>query len=74
VEGRGKTGGGGEQESVGRTMEAMGEEVHEEEEGWTDKKDGVDLGGSLGGRVLQSSRRPSIEWSTIWWTTEQDAA
>jgi hypothetical protein len=57
-------------------MEATGAEVDqdEEEEGWTDKKDGVDLGRALGGRVLQSSRRRSIEWSTTWWTTEQDAA
>jgi hypothetical protein len=74
VEGKGKTGGGGggEQESVGQNMEATGAEV--DDEGWTDKKDGVDLGRALGGRVLQSSRRRSVEWSTTWWTTEQDAA
>ena len=39
-------------------MEAVGAEVDKEEEeeegGWTDKKDGVDLGRALGGRVLQS--------------------
>jgi hypothetical protein len=74
VRGKGKTGGGGEQESLGQNMEAKteahrqalhergertGAEIEEEEkEDWTGRKEGVDLGRALGGRGIAVVEAP----------------
>lgn len=74
VQGKGKTGAGSEQESLGQNMEAKAEahrqalhergertgaEIEEEEkEDWTGKKEGVDLGRALGGRDVAVVEAP----------------
>jgi hypothetical protein len=74
VRGRGKTGGGGEEESLVQNMEAKteahkqalhergkrtGAEIQEEEkEDWTGKKNSVDLGQALGGRGMAVVEAP----------------